>query len=706
MKIAPYRIKRIVLDTARVQVKRLPVDCFTKDVSGQSSGGKSSGSSSGGYSNRAVKTAVSGYSVTSTAPYNTDDKDDATSAVDNSMEQAENGVRAIAQDLHRIKVDPTIAEPPQLVIAVHGYNTSERGIQKWYHDIFRYVAHDDKQISQNRNLVFIGYRWSSEQILFNPKHLWVNLKALPSVPRAVLSVGLVLVLLYFGGMISEVLRSLDILPPTSLSISLLNALFDDWQVLGKIVSVFILVSLRLLMGSALAITIAVTVLLLLRVSVYFRDVYRAVNFAVPDLTELIRQIDHAVIDLDVDQIQQKHTKPSEALRQATRLQLEPHETERITLSFLGHSMGGLVITNVIRILSDVFDRRSIEHNPTAEIGNTLRLGRLILASPDIPVLSVVSSRANGLASSLRRFDEAYLFSNEGDLALRLASTAANYISFPSRLHYHGHRLGSIAIRNDRYNKGIINLPILRQQYSTEKSLSEAVNDDPCDILKCLFITRTASHQSDKSGDGYQCLGDLFEDEHNLSSPASLADLFTFFDCTDYKDYALKLRESAMNEHSDEQKGLLSRAKGKPYLTLRDYAELLWDMMRGTLDVHGGYFYGEYSRELIYRIAFLGFEGALKAIAAEDTTGCIKDTQQSLDVFDQRCQDKGLQVYLSPLRYRVDVQGAPLSMARDEMLQLVKVATRRDGIESGIKGGAETGSQSVAGSNAQASRRAA
>jgi hypothetical protein len=677
MKIAPYRIKRIVLDTARIHVKRLPVDCFAANASGNSS-------------QRAVKTSVSGYSVTSSAPYNTDDKDDEKSAVDNSMEQAEKGVRAIAQDLHRIKSDPTITESPQLVIAVHGYNTSERGIQKWYHDIFRYVAQDDKQISQHRNLVFIGYRWSSERILFNPQHLLVNLQALPNVPRAVLTIGSILVLLYLGGMLAEVLQLLELVAPSFSFVQLLDRFFGDWNAFGQVIELVILLGLRLLMGVALMTTMAVAVLLLLRVSVYFRDVYRAINFAVPDLTELIRQIDHAVIDLEVDQIQQKH-KPSEALRQATQRQMEPHE--RISLSFLGHSMGGLVITNVIRILSDVFDRRSIEHNPTAEIGNTLRLGRLILASPDIPVLSVVSSRANGLASSLRRFDEAYLFSNEGDLALRLASTAANYISFPSRQHFHGHRLGSIAIRNDLYSKGIVNLINLREQYPTEKTLYEAMQDDPSDILKCLFITRTSS-----AVDGYQCLGDLFADEHNSSSPASLADLFTFFDCTDYKDYALKLRESGMNEHSDEQKGLLSRAKGKPYLNLQDYAELVWDMVRGHRDVHGGYFYGEYSRELIYRMAFLGFEGMLKAIAAEDTTGrmtgCTADAQQSLDGFDQRCQDKGLQVYLSPLRYRVDVQGTALSVAREEMLTIVKSAERQGLVERPADSSADSDSSST------------
>jgi pimeloyl-ACP methyl ester carboxylesterase len=681
MKIAPYRIKRIVLDTARIHVKRMPVDCFAGKASGRSS-------------RQVVQTSVLGYSVTSSAPYNTDDKEDVNAAVDNSIEQAEAGVRAIAQDLHRIKTDPSIAEPPQLVIAVHGYNTSERGIQKWYHDIFRYVAHDDKQISQHRNLVFIGYRWSSEQILFKPKHLWLNLEALPSVPRAVLSVGLVLVLLYFGGMISEVLRSLEIIPPPALSVRLLDYVLGDLNTIGKLIELFVIVGLRLMMGGALAITIAVAVLLVLRVSVYFRDVYRAINFAVPDLTELIRQIDHAVIDLEVDSIHQSQATPVDALRQATKQHQESHE--RINLSFLGHSMGGLVITNTIRILSDVFDRGSIERNPTADIGHTLRLGRLILASPDIPVLSVVSSRANGLASSLRRFDEAYLFSNEGDLALRLASTAANYISFPSRHHYHGHRLGSIAIRNDLYKKGIINLAVLRAHYPAETTLFEGIKDDPYDILKCLFITRTSS-----AVDGYQCLGDLFEDEHNLASPVSLADLFTFFDCTDYKDYALKLRESAMNEHSKEEKGLLSRAKGKAYLDLRDYAELLWDMMRGNRDVHGGYFHGEYSRELIYRIAFLGFEGTLRAIAAEDTRsedirrediGSVAEAQRSLNAFHQRCQDKGLQVYLSPLRYRVDVQGAKLSSAREEMLQIVKASERQRPASARAQESSESGAQ--------------
>ncbi|NJL46158.1 MAG: hypothetical protein HC922_11540 [Leptolyngbyaceae cyanobacterium SM2_3_12] len=105
-----------------------------------------------------------------------------------------------------------------------------------------------------------------------------------------------------------------------------------------------------------------------------------------------------------------------------------------------------MVTNVIRILSDVFDSRSIEHQPTSDVGDVYCLERLVLASPDIPVLTIISNRANFLASSLRRFSESYLFCSEGDIALRIASTAANYIAFPSRTQSRGYRLGNVALQ--------------------------------------------------------------------------------------------------------------------------------------------------------------------------------------------------------------------------------------------------------------------
>ncbi|MEQ8962078.1 MAG: alpha/beta hydrolase, partial [Coleofasciculus sp. C2-GNP5-27] len=162
------------------------------------------------------------------------------------------------------------------------------------------------------------------------------------------------------------------------------------------------------------------------------------NYGVVDLVELIRQIDQAVIER----------------RQS--------EDIRIKLNFLGHSMGCFVVTNVVRILSDVFDTESINKQPSNYIGRGFSLGRLILVAPDISIDSIMPVRSNFLRSALRRCEEAYLFSNEGDLALRLASTAVNYISFPAKTRFRGYRLGNLTVQRfaDQYD--------YRNQRLTEK----------------------------------------------------------------------------------------------------------------------------------------------------------------------------------------------------------------------------------------------
>jgi len=620
MSIAPYKIRRMTLDGARQRVKMHSL-----------------------VSHPNVKAAnqadLPGYFVMSTAPCNTDDKAAFATSKNNSEAQARAGIRAIAQDLHRIETDETIAEPPELTVAVHGYNTEENGIRAWYSDMYRHVAQDDLHIRSQRNLVFVGYRWSSERLSVKLSHLWTNMRALPEVPQAFLALGLLVVLSYWGWAL----------------------LWGHSQGANRWLGLFF----QACFGSAIASTMLILTLLLLRITGYFRDVYRAINFGVPDLTELIRQIDQAVVELRAEDLRREYRDVIEAIRQAKQ---QSDRYQKIRLNFLGHSMGGLVITNVVRILSDVFDTRSIDRDPPSEIGNTLSLGRLILASPDIPVLSIVSSRANGLASSLRRFREAYLFSNEGDLALRLASTTANYISFPSSGQSHGHRLGSIALTNKVYSKGVINLPLLREHYVKDLSLCDAIIKDPLDILNCLFITHSSG--KGKKGRGYLSLGDLFRDETQKKTRATLADLFTFFDCTDYKDYRLELGRNGGRKYSAHKTGLLTRAKEKENLKLWDYIELIIDSLLGRRDVHGGYFQGEYSRRLMYRIAFLGFEGTLGAIAKESIAVEADDRECALDVFDQRCAEKGIQVYLSPLRYRVDVQGADLKVSKKKMLDTV------------------------------------
>ena len=136
------------------------------------------------------------------------------------------------------------------------------------------------------------------------------------------------------------------------------------------------------------------------------------------------------------------------------------------LSFLRHSLGCFVLTNVIRILSYVFDVQSINKTPDSNIANVFCLGRMVLVAPDIPVETILPGRANFLRSCLLRCSEDYIFSNEADLAFRFTSTAANYFSFPAKTRISGYRLGNVTVRhfNDKDDRvgevpkyGVINV---------------------------------------------------------------------------------------------------------------------------------------------------------------------------------------------------------------------------------------------------------
>jgi alpha-beta hydrolase superfamily lysophospholipase len=166
-------------------------------------------------------------------------------------------------------------------------------------------------------------------------------------------------------------------------------------------------------------------LFLIRVIVYFRDVYRATTYGVPDLVDIIRLIDG---------------------RLETKFKVVGRTGSRADLSFIGHSMGGFVVTNAVRILSDVFSPATKpktratgviapEDDPLreegSEIGKAFRLKRLVCVSPDIPAEALITGRANTLHSSLSRFEEAHLFSNEADEVLANISTTANNMVFAS-----------------------------------------------------------------------------------------------------------------------------------------------------------------------------------------------------------------------------------------------------------------------------------
>ncbi|GAB4145952.1 MAG: hypothetical protein OHK0017_06130 [Patescibacteria group bacterium] len=490
----------------------------------------------------------------------------------------------------------------EMVITVHGYNTSRNSVKDWYKDVYKYV-NKDELLRRQKNKVFIGYRWPSETVKGDtetpiiPK-LFGLIKALPVLPRYIFWVGLIGTSGFFTGLI-------------------LNTNSSNWSraLLGLAVIIF----------SWLFATIFTMVLL--RFSLYFRDSYRANQYGVPDLVELIRQIDKYLI---------LHTPG-----QTEDEKMAFWNQKKIKLSFLGHSMGGFVVTSTVRILSDVFDNRSIgttnldnpEKHPGSEIGHVFKLGRLLLVSPDIPVDTILQGRSNFLSSSLRRFEEAYLFSNEGDLALRLASTAANYFSFPANTRHHGYRLGNLAVGSKAY--GIINLDEL--QLLQPETLSLMAADD--------YLSNLEIGSSGKDKESLVKLQSRMGSECNLDS-MHLARNFSFFDCTDYKD------TTNYKNKTDQEIGVLSNALRKQNLSFWDYLVLTFQYFFLGKDVHGGYFRGDFTRDLMYSLLFVGIKDYASSLADNRNQKDITSDRifnNGLEKINNKCQSKGIQALLSPTR---------------------------------------------------------
>jgi hypothetical protein len=327
-------------------------------------------------------------------------------------------------------------------------------------------------------------------------------------------------------------------------------------------------------------------------------------------------------------------------------------------------------------LSDVFDQRSIAtldlnqqtRPPSGEIGNVYCLGRLILVAPDISAESIISGRGNTLRSSLRRFEEAYMFSNEADLALRMASTVANYFSFPTYTQDGGHRLGTVMVRQpdgisddfhlDR-DRRIKRYGILNQvdgKFVNRKAFLDYLRIRP----DCTLRERQ---------EGIWGCPAMTDDSGKPLQRKPIAELFTYFDCTDYVE--------AMPDPNTQQlvkRGVLGLAEGKYSLGLWDYLRLIKLTIQGKLDPHGGYIFrseAQFVKRLIYGLGCVGFAGLLQNmeseaeyqqylldIQASDVESPIvsmqqKRTAQSL-MLSHLCQRHQLQVLLSPERNCADI----------------------------------------------------
>jgi esterase/lipase superfamily enzyme len=542
---------------------------------------------------RAVRmTAPSCYFIESTAPNNVDDTD-AVAPLPLEFQKELEIVDDPDEALQRIARALASAPNPNLVVMVHGFNNPQPAVLRTYADAAKAIVEDD-DIRSRSGLVCVGYRWPSESMGMPWRATWA---ALPTLPTWVL---------YLGAAFAVVPFLLFYLAPEAHWPAEISRLFRH----PRIVHV-------LTMGG-LALVGLILMAALLRIIVYFRDNFRATNYGVPDLIQIIRAIDGAIV----------------------KLRRENNEVDRrdVELSFIGHSMGGFVVTNTIRALSDVFavpvetlsaygvnarPDTELDSPPLNEIGNVFKLMRFVLASPDIPAETLLSSRGNFLASTLSRFDEAYLFSNEGDEVLRQISTLANYFVFPTKSRNHGFRLGNVEILSRNF--GLIDVKA----------------DDYLRVLRIGNMT-------------LQALYDVLEDFKAQRNPeasapvlseARLPKVFTYFDCTDYVEPV---------EGRKKPLGMLTFAKCTkrydPDARLRWYSHLhllfAYVARHQKPNVHGGYFQGALSQALIYRLACLGYQDTIKAYHSEAK-------------LSETCAEKQIRVLVSPrLRARRLRQVAP------------------------------------------------
>lgn len=508
-----------------------------------------------------VEDELPGYLAISTATANVEDAEQAASAAsavaDTLPELPSDPLErtgALLSEIAARVTGPAAAQPPEIVIAVHGFSNNFNSVRAWYQSIHRQI-NADPTLNQ-RNALFIGYRWPSENVA---ERLWRNFtyafSALPILPRG----------LFLGG------AGLVI----GLALAQLRLAQGYWLLL-----------FGLIIGVAAILPALILALIIMRLVVYFRDAYRAAYFGTPDLVELIRQLDQAI-----------HSQSPDL---------------KVKLSFLGHSMGCSVIVNTLRILSDVFEPGAIGYSlnayqpdkqPTHDIGRVFQLERLVLVAPDIPVESVIPRRSNFLRSALRRVKEAHVFTNEGDLALRLASTAANYFSFPARTRFSGYRLGNLTVRH---------FQDFRDTSGTVPQYGIINPPGPSQSLPFQHLEIRSSNREHRN---------LEEDPFYpwiATDPKAVTNRFTYYDCTDYQE---------------NQKGVVSLAVRQPAINLCQYTKLLLAYLRSAVDTHGGYFRGAFSQDLIYRLAFAGFQELCQSLP---------------QTLHEACAQHQIQVLLSPL----------------------------------------------------------
>jgi pimeloyl-ACP methyl ester carboxylesterase len=314
-------------------------------------------------------------------------------------------VDELAATMHAVNAE-------QLTLRTHGYSTPAPSFYWLLANEADALNSPDPKTNTptlKDNHLYVGFQWPSEEPVKSPG-LWVDYGTHP---------GIVLKFLVVLGIIAGVVGTLFYL-----LLLLVQPVGWFWAFL----TVFIL---------------WLIVFLLLRVVVYQRDRNRAVHYGAPDLAEFVWRLDAAL------------NKPKNWSPNATEAEITRNLQRLLKVNLIGHSMGALVMVNMLRVLSDRFGKDDLKtlipdsiapvNEEVEKIGDHFQLDNLILTSPDIPLEFLREGRNNYVRSAMRRCRRIYLMSSDRDTVLRYLATVINWYSEPS-IQMAGLRLGNVYLK--------------------------------------------------------------------------------------------------------------------------------------------------------------------------------------------------------------------------------------------------------------------
>ncbi|MDX2211708.1 MAG: alpha/beta hydrolase [Oculatellaceae cyanobacterium bins.114] len=444
----------------------------------------------------------------------------------------------------------------RLTLRTHGYSNPAAGFYQIFRDEANGLNSDPNQTGTpplTSDHFYVGYHWPSEQPITSPG-LWKDYRKAPGIVLKFL-----LVLSALSGIFGTLLYLF--LWIVGLPILMLPERFPPlaplwrWSHMGTVAEYA--VQLHWLIPTIFMLWLLL--FLLLRIVVYQRDRYRAIHYGAPDLAEFFWRLDTAL-----DKPENWAVKPDQNGKS--------DRERRIKVNLLGHSMGALVVVNMLRILSDRFGKDehgilkpdsilSFNEDETDDIGKHLELDKLILASPDIPLEFLREGRNNYVRSAMHRCRRIYLMSSDRDFVLRYLSTLANWFIEPS-IQMAGLRLGNVYLREVSNVK-----PGKRRKRNSFRRGNGASLEQPT-IPEYLPYIRIMLH-SEKA-----------------VQPTSSYDLFRKFNYLDCSEMGGSGRDGGVNSVPLKLNGING--------LLIDALNMAWFGLGTTtginrLDIHGGYF---------------------------------------------------------------------------------------------------------------------